>query len=346
LLAPPLAVLTAWLAVLELCMNRVIPLSLHVLGDHRALYFLRVGPFPRNVACVAGIISLAITFYGFLRMAGWSTLMRRIQIAALSGLLFPSLLLGLLLPKDRMIAPVVLIAVGVGHAIVALLGIVVIRYHRSPTRAASLAMMITSALVLTLLVTSSLESVQRFLTTPESLAAKITWGVMAGSRLFGELVWCSVPWIALGPRLRELVREPIARGVLIASVLLALGLAGLIESTLHPNLSVLGYSAFRLTFLEESLGGFYGLFALLALALGFTACTSQRPEVRQLGAGVLLWIACGFAPRSLSQVLYFVLAAALLSRVTQGTDPEGQRRARLPWGASLEPPQIPADLAD
>jgi len=338
--------LAAWVAVLELCLNRVIPLALHVLGDNRALHFLRLGPFPRNVACVAGIVSLAITFYGFLRMAGWSTLIRRVQVAALLGLLFPSLLLGLLLPKDRMIAPVVLIAVGVGHAIVALLGIVVIRYHKSPTRAASLATMITSALVLTLLVTSSLESVQRFLTTPDSMAAKITWTVMAGSRLVGELVWCSVPWIALLPHFRGMVREPIARGVLIAGVVLALGLAGLIESSLHPNVSVLGYSAFRLTFLDESLAGFYGFFGLLALALACSACTGQRPEVRQIGAAVLLWIACGFAPRSLSQVLYFVLAAALLSRVTQGTDPEGQRRARLPWGASLEPPQIPADLAD
>lgn len=346
MLAPPLAILAAWVAVLELSLNRVIPLSLHVLGDHRALLLLRLGPLPRNVACVAGIIALAVTFYGFLRMAGWSTLIRRVQIAALSGLLFPSLLLGLLLPKDRMIAPVVLIAVGVGHAIVALLGIVVIRYHRSPTRVASLATMITSALVLTLLVTSSLEAVQRFLTTPDSLAAKITWAVMAGSRLCGELVWCSVPWLALGPHLRSLARERLAGPMLKGGVVVALALAALIEATLHPNLSILGYSAFRLTFLDESLAGLYALFALLALALAIAATTSERPEVRQLGAAVLLWIACGFAPRSLSQVLYFVLAAALFSRVTQGTDPEGRRRARLSWGAPLEAPQIPADLRD
>jgi hypothetical protein len=241
---------------------------------------------------------------------------------------------------------VVLIAVGVGHAMVALLGITALRYARSPTRAASIATMITSALVLTLLVTSSLGAVQRFLATPDSLPAKITWGVMAGSRLLGELVWCSVPWIALLPLARALVRERVALAVLIATSVLGLTFAWLANQELHPNLSIVVYSAFRLTFLDESLSGLYGAFAAPAMALALAACCSRDGTTRQVGAAVLLWIACGFAPRSLAQVLYFVLAAALLSRATQATDPEGRRRALLPWGAPLHPPAIPADLAD
>lgn len=344
--APPLAILAAVCAVIDLFLNRVAPLAMHILADDRAVHLLRIGPFPRNVAAVSGLLALTLALWGFMRMAGWSGLLRRVQIAALSGLLFPALLLGLLLPKERMMPPVVLIAVGVGHAMVALFGITTLRYGKSPTRWASIATMITSALVLTLLVTSSLSSVQRFLATPDSMAAKITWGVMAGSRLLGELVWCSVPWIALVPLVRRLVRERAALAVLAVTLIIGLTVAWLADAELHPNLGIVVYSAFRLTFLDESLSGLYGAFALPAIALALAACCSREATTRQTGAAVLLWIACGFAPRSLAQVLYFVLAAAMLSRVTQVSDPEGRRRALLPWGAPLKPPAIPADLAD
>lgn len=338
--------LAALMAILDMVLNRIGPLALHVLGDERAIVLLRIGPFPRNIAAVAGTLSLAIVLFGFLRMAGWSGLLRRLQIAGLSGLLFPSLLIGLFLPKDRMPASVVLIAVGVGHALVALLGVVVIRYGKSATRWASLAAMVTSALVLTLLISSNLEAVQHYLSTGDTWMAKLTWTVMMGSRLGGELVWCAVPWIALLPRARALVSERRPMVVLAVSVTLALVLAVMAELILHPNYGIVAYSAFRLTFLGESLAGLYGLFALLAVALATAACASKDAVMRQLGAATVLWIACGFAPRSLAQVLYFVLAAALLSRVTQATDPEGQRRALLPWGAPRTPPLVPADLAD
>lgn len=336
--------LAALMAIVDLAMNRIGPLALHVLADERAIDLLRLGPFPRNIASVAGVLSLGWVLLGFMRMAGWSGLMRRLQIAALAGLLFPALLIGLFLPKEEMPAFVVLIAVGVGHAMVALFGIVALPYRTTVTRYATLAAMLTSALVLTLLVSSNLESVQHYLSTPESPMAKITWTVMMGSRLGGELVWCAVPWIALAPHARGLLRERRARVVLGVMSVCALIVGAGAEAILHPNYGIIAYSAFRLTFLGESLAGGYGLFAMLALGLALAACTSEDAVVRQIGAATLLWIACGFAPRSLAQVLYFVLAAALLSRATQASDPEGRRRAVLPWGAPLTPPGVPREL--
>lgn len=344
--APPLALLAALMALADLALNRVAPLVLNMLSDDRAVgvHLLRYGALPRNVAAVAGLVALGATLVGFLRMAGWAGLFRRLQVAGLAGLLFPAFLLGLLLPKERLPPPVVLVAVGVGHAMVALFGVVVLPYRSAIARRASLGASLTSALVLTLLVTASLESVQRFLSTPDSLAAKAIWGLMAGSRLAGELVWCAVPWIALLPWLRSLWAERRVRVAMVIAAIVAVALAGLAQANLHPHYSIVAYSAFRLTFLPERWAGLYGLFALLATGLGVSGLFSERAEVRQHAGAVLLWIACGFAPRSLAQVLYFVLGAAMLSRVAQSTDPEGRRRALLPWGAPLHPPPIPEDL--
>lgn len=343
--APPmLAMLAALAAVADLLLNRIVPLAMNMLASEEAAGLLRFGPWPRNVAAVAGITALGMVLFGFLKMPGFSGLFRRLQIAALAGLLFPALLLGLVLPKERLPAPVVLVAVGVGHALVALFGVVVISYRASVARRPSIAASLTSALVLTLLVTASLETLQRFLETPESFAAKVVWGVMVGSRLLGECLWCTVPWLALLPWLRSLVRERRAQVALLVFGVVAVGASVAAETLLHPHYALVAYSGFRLTFISERYAGLYGLFALSALALALAAATSSRPVVRQHAVAVLLWIACGFAPRSLSQVLYFVLAAAIFARVTQATDPEGRRRALLPWGAPLHPPRVPDEL--
>jgi hypothetical protein len=344
--APPLAHLAAVMALSDLILNRIAPLAVNMIADDRsvAVHLLRYGTLPRNAAAVAGVIALAAALFGFLRMAGWASLFRRLQVAGLAGLLFPALLLGLLLPKERVPAPVVLVAVGVGHALVALFGVTVLPYRSAAARRASLAASLTSALVLTLLVAASLEGIQRFLETPDSLVAKAVWATMAGSRLLGELVWCSVPWIALLPGLRRLLSERRVRVAFLALALVALVASVIAELKLHPSYSIVAYSAFRLTFLPERWSGLYGLAALLALALAAAGLLSERPLVRQHASAVLLWIACGFAPRSLSQVLYFVLGAAMLSRVAQASDPEGRRRALLPWGAPREPSPIPEDL--
>ncbi len=342
--APPLALLAAVAAVLDLALNRIAPLVLNMLSEDRnvGVRLLAYAALPRNVASVAGIAALAAALWSALRMAGWSGLWRRLQVAGLSGLLFPALLLGLLLPKERMPFPVVLVAVGVGHALVALFGVVVLPYRSA--RRASLGASLTSALVLTLLVASSLETIQRFLETPDSLLAKLTWSVIAGSRLLGELVWCVVPWLALGPSLRSLAAERRFRRALPPALALALGLAAAAQASLHPHLTIVSYSAFRLTFLPEAWAGLHALFALVALAVAGAALTAERPEQRQVAAAVLLWVACGFSPRSLVQVLYFVLAAALLARVAQVSDREGRRRALLPWGAPRGPSGLPEDL--
>jgi hypothetical protein len=344
--APPLAVLAAVLAVVDLALNRIAPLVVNMLSEDRnvAVHLLAYGALPRNVAAIAGIVALAAALWSALRMAGWAGLWRRLQVAGLSGLLFPALLLGLLLPKERMPSPVVLVAVGVGHALVALFGMVVLPYRSASARRASLGASLTSGLVLTLLVASSLETIQRFLETPESLLAKVTWSVMAGSRLLGECVWCVVPWLALGPSLRSLVVERRVRRALLPALAAALALAAAAQAWLHPHYTIVAYSAFRLTFLPEAWAGLHGLLSLVALAVAGATLLSERAEHRQHAAAVLLWIACGFSPRSLVQVLYFVLAAALLARVAQVSDPEGRRRALLPWGALRGAAAVPEDL--
>ena len=75
--------LAALMAILDMVLNRIGPLALHVLGDERAIVLLRIGPFPRNIAAVAGTLSLAIVLFGFFFISHDFGLRRLVQLGLL-----------------------------------------------------------------------------------------------------------------------------------------------------------------------------------------------------------------------------------------------------------------------
>lgn len=333
----PLVWLAALCAVVDLGWNRVAVVALDGMGETDvALWLLRTGPFWRNLAAVSGLVALVTGFWTYFRMAGFAAPLRRVQVAGLAGLLLSGLVLSVALAKESLPSVVVLLAVGVGNALVVLFGVTAGGYFRSPYRAGVWGASLASVLVLVLLVAASLESLQLWLSDGESLASRVTWGAMIACRVGGELVWLSTPLVVarwLMPELRGGGSR--ALGVVLAAAVLSVTLLG--ERLAHSHSSVLAYGAFRLTLLPEALVGLYALPLAASLGTGASALATGSPAARQVGAYLLLWVAAGFAPRTPIQILYLVLSVVSIARAVQASDPDGRRRANLRWGEPIEP---------
>ena len=324
---PPVAWLAAFAAIVELG-TRVAVRVLHEVSADKALAVLRLSAYPRNVAGVAGLLTLGGGIVAFLRMPGFAGLGRRLGVAAFAGILLPALLLSTVLPRERLAPIVVLIALAAGHILTVLLALNALPYRTGAVRVV-LGGIAGSTLCSLLLV--SLASVRAV----TGLAGG--WVTLSGQALRhgGELAWVitllAAPF-ALLPRGHSM-RERLAQGaaVVVAIVVMVLGVWG--ENELHPHYGTVVYGAFRVSLLPERLSVFYVLPVAAALAGAVAASLDASALRRQAGYAMCLFVAAGHSPRAPVLLLYGSLAAVLLARAAQAMDPEGVRRASLGWGS-------------
>ncbi len=339
---PPLAILAAVAAVADLFWNRVAVRLMT--DDETGIAWMRAGVFPRNLAAVAGIAALTWSLFGFLRMAGYAGLARRLMLSAVAGLLLPAFLLAIVVQKERVSILVVLIALGMANALAVLMGAGAATYRSGALRWAVSFATASGALVLVVLIVASVRSlVELGLGGPVGFVA----------RHGGELAWHAVPlfagWFLLRPAPKgapySMERLPDRRALVGAALTFALvvGLGAYGQWVLHAHrFGTLLYGALRLTLLPESIGWLYAISAGIAVAVAVLGLTSGSPMKAQVGAAVALWLAAGYAPRAPGQLLDFALAVVLLARAAQATDPEGRRRARFRWGSlsGSDPPPL------
>lgn len=330
--APPLALLAAWFALLDLCLNRLaVRVMSELMEPESVLAWQRAGVLPRNIAGVAGLGALGFGLIGFLAMPGFAPIWVRLPVAAFAGVLTPTLTLATFLPRERMAPTIIVFGLMAAQA----LG-VIIAANALPYRARALRVALTLA-VGTCLATT----IVVVISTIRALAwSDFGTEAVIALRHVGEIGWLLMP-LAAAPLLfaidppRE--RPALAAGLVTALLVVTLGMAG--EGSLHPHYSTILYGAFRVALLPESATLVY----TLPLALGFgatvTGLCSGDAARRQLGAALAFWLAGGYAGRSPIQLLYGVLAIILLARVAQSLDPEGVRRSRLRWTPrGLRPP--------
>lgn len=339
---PPLARLAALMALVDLFWNRVV---VRVINDDEALGIAlqRGGVFPRNLAAVAGLISLAIGVFTFLRMAGYSGLGRRLGVSSIAGLLMPAFVLALVIPKERVSIWVVVAALLASNALVVLIGTVSLQYRAGMRRWATLLVTLDALLVLTGLVIGTVRSI-----------AESAWAAPLGivAHHAGEIAWHIIPLVILVALFRAQKgaapsESPLpGRGMMALAggvVVLVLALALFGESQLHAHrFGTLVYGALRLTLIPPSLAWLNGLTVGIAVAAAAVGMLSPCPARVQLGAAAALWVAAGSAPHAPGQLLDFALAGLLLARAAQAATIEGRARARMRWG----PLQTPTPMDD
>lgn len=331
---PALARLAAVMALVDLFWNRVVVRVLAVTDEDTAVSLQRSGVFPRNLAAVAGLMCLVAGLFGFLRMAGYSGLGRRLGLSSVAGILLSTFVLALVIVKEQVPIYVVVAALAGTNVLVLLVGSVAVQYRGGPRQVAAVLVMLSGTLFLLMLISLTIRPIAE-----SSAAGPI--GLFCHHA--GEVVWHALPFAGLVALWRTRPGAPasdgpplgaIGRGLSVGLVVLTLLGAALLERSLHAHrFSTLVYGALRLTLLPESLSWLNGLAVGAGVAVSVLGLASRHPGRVQLGAGVALWLAAGFAPRAPGQLLDYALAAVLLARAAQAATPEGRARARIAWGA-------------
>jgi hypothetical protein len=326
--APTLAALAAAAAVVDLAWNRI---GLGLIDPTRRDLWLRLmrhGRMVRNLAGVSGLFAALAATFVFLRMAGlarwsWYGIFLRLSLAGVAGLYLPGIALALVTPRERVPNLVLVLGLISANALVALLAAGALPYRRVGPAWPSLAAGLTGVLAMIGVLVASTRSMWG--SSPIAVL-----GVVA--RHGGELAWTLAPaTLLLDPETRRRAREHrAAAAVSLLGAALVVGLG--VWAQLHHGAASarLAYGAFRLAALPAEATFVYAI--PIGAGVGLALLHLLTHERRQLGWGLLLWIAAGLAPRMPIGTLYQVLAALCFARAAQAATPEGRARAAAPWG--------------
>jgi hypothetical protein len=257
----------------------------------------------------------------YLRMPGFAPLYVRLPTAAFAGILMPTLTLALLLPRERMAPHFVLFGMFASQILASLFAATAIGHRHRFLRIGSVLIVLTAIQAFIVITIATIRA-----TMMPGFGGPIAYFARHG----GELTWLMVPLVLVPAVLPEgrTRRELIATffGFLMLLAITALGLWG--ELRLHPDYSTVLYGAFRVAALPERGTLVYVMIAAFGLGAAVTGLFSSEAWKQQLGAGMALWIAGGYAPRSPVQILEGLLAVLLLTRVAQSAVPFGLRSSR------------------
>lgn len=336
---PPLALIAVGAALFELVLARAVWHGLNeVLPTTELIELRRLARFPRNLSAVAGLSALAVALFAFLRLPGFASIGRRLAVAAFAGIFVPSIVVAALLPAAMLQPRLVVFGLAAANVLVTLLALTAARYRPEP--ALRIAVALASAAAFTTLAVVGLGQLAQaeggFL---EAVGAVLVQNPTGAQRLLlavrhlGELCWIGVlvsgcvaaVWDRGAPAARA--RIAIAVGVSVATVAALL----VLQDVTGHRFRYLLFGSFRLGLFVDDAPAVYALPLALGVAGGAVALGRRDPTMQQLGAGLLAWLAAGFAPHTPIQLLYLVLGSALLARAAQARDPEGSWRTNQPW---------------
>ncbi len=323
---PLLGGLAAAAAFGELLAGRVAARGfLEALGRSQRLALDQAADLLRNLGTVAALVALALGIRDLLGVPALS-LRRRFLLAGFSGVLAGACGLALVTPGVSVGTPVVALAAATGHVVAILLAVSAAAWA-APTALrlalgtwASGLLFALGNLVLLLLAP---KLPWHALWTPVRQALH---AIAFASRHSGEVAFLLAPlavaWLFVRRAGAHRLRSALG---LLAAALLGAGLV-LAARHLHDDFPVLLYGAVRLSLLAEHAPMLYGPLLGLALAAALRALLGPEPYVRQLGAGLLLLYAAGYAPRTAAGGLWLAVGSLLVAR------------AAMSW-AAFEPPQ-------
>ena len=308
--APPLTWMAAVACVVDLLINRVIlRTSADSLSRDAFLQLDRWGAFSRNLAVVSALVALTFALVAYGSRKSGLPLSARIGILGFGWAFVPIIAAMTFLPLAWTRVELVLVVVGLAHALIVLLILAGIHWRSRRGLSSALALLLVAyasgigSLVVTLVGARVLWE------HTERLAVALRWS--------GELAFLVVP-ITFGFALRVPWREARGKGTILLSTLAIVAVVvGLFSwrQVAGGSLPNLFYGAFRLDLLaEHGTVGWYAVPLGIGWAVACSATLSKEAAMRQAGAGLVLLLSTGYAPRTPSALVLSVLAVALVSR--------------------------------
>jgi len=307
---PPLAWMAGVTALADLFLNRVLILLGHEAWSPDALVRLDTwGGFARNLSVVSALVALGFSLTSLLSPKSGLPFSARAGIASFGWLLVPIVTLMAFLPRAWTRPELVIVIAGLAHATVVLL--ILAGMHWRSTRPVTVALVLTlvAALSGVLSMVVNLVGERRYWEHTERLSNAFRWS--------GELAYLAVP-IAIGFAISISWQNLRGKAAIALSALAAACVAvGMIvwKQAVALELPDLLYAALRLDFLPDRDFILYAIPLGVGAAVTVSAIMSKDAVCRQLGAGLLLLLSAGYAPRTPSTLLVTVLGVALLARV-------------------------------
>ena len=333
--APFLAGLAAIAAVTDLAVNRI---GVHLIdtNDREAwLPLVRHGGFPRHLAALCAFAVVVVTTFRFLGMAGFARVSivgvaQRLSIALIAGMFVPSMAIMFFMPERQLATLIVLLGMLSATGLCALLSVSALSYRSERDAWPSIVAGLTGMLAILSVIVSTTR-----LYLPDSGAfGPLGWIARQGS----ELLWLVTPLVVV----RSVRGGPRAWVPFVATVVTVLGLGVWLQASQGSDAARIAYAAFRISSLPAHLTALYAL--PLAFSLGYAVSLLPDADRRQLGLGLLFWVAAGLAPRSPAAILYQATAGLLLARAAQSAHPLGRARVTETWfAAEFDPERVAAE---
>lgn len=297
-------------ALVDLVLNRVlIPLGSDAWSGGALTRLESTGSFARNLSVVSALVALSVCLGSFSSQKSGLPFSARAGIASFGWVLVPIITMMTFLPRGMTRIELVLATAGLAHALILLLVLAGIHRRSTPAVAVALALTLVAALSGLLSMIVTLVGGRRYWEHTDRLSNAFRWS--------GELAYLAVP-LAVALALAIPWREARGKVALLLSALAAglvtTGMA-LWKHAVGPDLPDLLYGAVRLDFLPEDKFILYAIPLGIGWAVTVAAILSKDHVRRQMGAGLLLLLSAGYAPRTPSTLIVTVLGVALLARV-------------------------------
>lgn len=337
---PPLAVLAVVAALVELFLARA---AWHALTEvwpaADVLELRRWARFPRNLAAVAGLVALTASLFGFLRLPGYAPIGRRLSVAAFAGVFVPSVAVTAVLAPEHVRRKLVVFSLAAANVLVTLVALTAVRYRAELALRLAAALASASAFFSLLAVglTQLAQAESGFWHAVGIALVESSGGgepLVMAVRHVGELCWMGVLLACTVAVVRDgLVTKARARvaAILVLALVTTAALVTLRSGMGPYRFGLLLFGTFQLSLFVGAAPAFYAFPLGLGLASGLAGLLRPEPSLRQLGAGLLLWLVAGVAPHTPIQLLYMVLGALLLSRAAQARDGVSGWTLRQPW---------------
>ena len=310
---PALAGLSAFSALVALGVDRVFVASMSNRAQHAFwLQVERWGDFATNLATIAGAFALATGLLSFVLRADRVTLHRRLVISGFSAIFLSITVLSTVLDRERTTTQLVLFAVGAANVLGATVAATAGRYS-SGILLRSLALL-TGLLALGTLVSQVLQLMTQLRLSVWQLQA---YELLRGG---GEILYLLLLLLAsvLAIQQRPTLRDRLSRSV--GTALLG-GFAAtfyLAAVAMQGDFGLVLYHAQRVTLFLDGSVAVYALPMSAALALGLAAQLGSDRRRSQIGLGLLLLLAAGYAPREPGRLVSMTLGMVLMSRAVMG----------------------------
>ncbi|MCA9580701.1 MAG: hypothetical protein KC416_02835 [Myxococcales bacterium] len=305
---PVLGLLAATAAVADLGFSRIaLPTLVGTMDRDTLLHLNRLADIPRNVAAVAGIVALTLGVVSLVSLPGPAAIARRLGLAGFSGLFLPMITVATFLPSEQTTRMFVFSSIVAANFLTVLTGFAAAR--RTAPRGLRLG-----------IIAASVAFVSGFVAFVCQLLpglARIDAVARLGHTLaqIGEVAFLAAPLLIGFTILPRILRKP--RWLILGiSFLLGGALGALLLWVLWrtPDVPTVLYGAFGLRGLEAKWALLYAVPITLAITVSVLSLTSTDRALRQVGAGICLLVAAGFAPTTPVRLLMMTAGMVFLAR--------------------------------